>query len=290
MATPSRSTVLIVTPSHTRSLLVSNWLLRWGHALLWALSVATAVLALALAVTGWQYWSDHQEQRQTVRALQQQVAALENFTSAEIEAKLAALKKSEQVVADVQAYLKQRGVHVQPVSAAPSPGQPNPAAGGPVMATRPVPYTGSFASDAGSLLAAIQTMPLGVPHPGALTSRFGNRPNPFTGRGGEYHPGLDFRGATGDEVQATADGKVLLASYHNGYGNMVQVRHGHGYTTLYGHLSRIMVEPGQTVHAGEVIGLVGSTGRSTGPHLHYEVQRLGERQDPESYLSLQPLQ
>ena len=143
-----------------------------------------------------------------------------------------------------------------------------------------------FARDAGNLLEVLQSVPLGLPHGGAMSSAFGERANPFTGRGSESHGGLDFKGATGEPVQATASGKVVFAGWQGGYGNVVQVAHAHGYTTLYAHLSRIDVERGQPVTAGDTVGLLGSTGRSTGPHLHYEVQRRGERLDPEQFLAL----
>ena len=181
-------------------------------------------------------------------------------------------------------------MHVTPVSMEPPKGQPNPAAGGPAPASvrlaSPLPYTGSFARDAGNLLDALQSTPLGLPHGGAISSRFGNRPNPFTGQGSELHGGLDFKGNTGEPIQATASGRVSFAGTHNGYGQMVEVTHKHGYRTVYAHLSRIDVKNGQTVQAGDVVGLLGSTGRSTGPHLHYEVQLRGERLDPETFLAL----
>ena len=85
---------------------------------------------------------------------------------------------------------------------------------------------------------------------------------------------------------ARARGKVVFAGRQGGYGNLVQVAHAHGYVTAYAHLSRIDVKPGQLLEAGDVVGALGSTGRSTGPHLHYEVQRDGERVDPEHFLSL----
>ena len=119
-----------------------------------------------------------------------------------------------------------------------------------------------------------------------LTSHYGNRANPFSGRGAEDHGGLDIKGNTGDPVRATANGRVSFAGVQGGYGNVVRLVHGNGYETVFGHISRINVQTGQTIRAGDVLGLVGSTGRSTGPHLHYEVLRGGERLNPEQFLSL----
>ncbi|MDO5692172.1 MAG: M23 family metallopeptidase [Pseudomonadota bacterium] len=292
----ARSTVLIVTPEQTRSLEVDTRLLAWLRPLLMGLGASTVLLGVGLVGLGAQHLisrADSQqalnERRQEINALRQEVADLKNFTSAEINAKLAALKKSEQMIGDLQTYLQARGVNVKPVSIEPPKGQPNPAAGGPIMQAqvgKPVPYTGSFANDASNLLEALQSIPLGLPHEGGMTSAFGERANPFTGRGAESHGGLDFKGTTGDPVQVTAAGRVVFAGWQGGYGNLVEVAHAHGYNTLYAHLSRIEVEKGQQLTAGEVVGLLGSTGRSTGPHLHYEVQRRGERQNPEQFLAL----
>ena len=292
----ARSTVLIVTPEQTRSLEVDTRLLNWLRPMLLGLGASTAVLTVGLLALGVHYLgarADSQqalaERHQELDSLRQEVADLKNFTSSEINAKLAALKKSEQMIGDLQAYLQARGVNVKPVSVEPAKGQPNPAAGGPAVqarVARPVPYTGSFARDAGNLLETLQSIPLGLPHDGAMSSAFGERANPFTGRGAESHGGLDFKGATGEPVMATAAGRVVFAGWQGGYGNVVQVAHAHGYNTLYAHLSRIDVQKGQRVDAGEVVGLLGSTGRSTGPHLHYEVQRRGERLNPEQFLAL----
>lgn len=116
-----------------------------------------------------------------------------------------------------------------------------------------------------------------------FTSGFGVRSDPFLGRPA-FHSGLDFRAATGDPVRATANGKVSMAGWSGGYGRMVEVDHGNGLATRYGHLSEINVKVGETVKIGQVIGEVGSTGRSTGPHLHYETRIDGEAVDPQKFL------
>jgi pyruvate/2-oxoglutarate dehydrogenase complex dihydrolipoamide acyltransferase (E2) component len=116
-----------------------------------------------------------------------------------------------------------------------------------------------------------------------FTSGFGVRTDPFLGRPA-MHTGLDFRAATGDPVRATANGKVVSSGWAGGYGRMVEVDHGNGLSTRYGHLSEINVKVGDTVKIGQVIGEVGSTGRSTGPHLHYETRIDGEAVDPQKFL------
>jgi murein DD-endopeptidase MepM/ murein hydrolase activator NlpD len=119
---------------------------------------------------------------------------------------------------------------------------------------------------------------------GALEGGMGGRRNPFTGRGWEYHEGQDIDAAYGTPVEAAAGGRVIIAGRQRGYGNVVYIDHGAGLSTRYGHLSQINVSLGQTVTRGQTIGLVGSTGRSTGPHLHYEVRINNQPVDPKRYL------
>jgi murein DD-endopeptidase MepM/ murein hydrolase activator NlpD len=116
-----------------------------------------------------------------------------------------------------------------------------------------------------------------------FTSGFGIRSDPFLGRPA-MHTGLDFRGGIGDPVRATANGKVVSCGWAGGYGRMVEIDHGNGLSTRYGHLSEIDVKVGDVVKIGQVVGLVGSTGRSTGPHLHYETRIDGEAVDPQKFL------
>jgi murein DD-endopeptidase MepM/ murein hydrolase activator NlpD len=124
---------------------------------------------------------------------------------------------------------------------------------------------------------------------GNLRSGVGVRSNPFGGSSLEYHKGQDISAPTGTPVYATADGVVVIARWVRGYGNGIYIDHGNGISTRYGHLSRIDVTEGQIVKRGEHLGLVGSTGRSTGPHLHYEVRINGQPTSPLPYLpSLAP--
>ena len=117
----------------------------------------------------------------------------------------------------------------------------------------------------------------------AITSRFGARLDPFLGRLA-MHTGVDFRAAAGYPIRTTAAGTVITAEYTGGYGNMVEVDHGNGLTTRYAHLSRIVVKPGDIVAKGAIVGRAGSTGRSTGPHVHYEVRVDGNAIDPMRYI------
>ncbi|AYD01235.1 M23 family metallopeptidase [Neorhizobium sp. NCHU2750] len=130
-----------------------------------------------------------------------------------------------------------------------------------------------------------RALPFANPAPGEpITSRFGNRIDPFLGRLA-LHSGIDFAAQTGDGVKTTGTGKVTIAGVINGYGNMVEIDHGYGIATRYGHLSKILVSVGDEVRAGDIIGRAGSTGRSTGPHIHYEVRRNGQPIDPMHFLN-----
>jgi len=117
------------------------------------------------------------------------------------------------------------------------------------------------------------------PVTGAITSPFGWRSNPFGGAP-EFHQGLDIAAPTGTTVTAAAGGTVIMAQWYGGYGNYILIDHGGGYSTGYGHLSAIYVTTGQSVQRGQAIGAVGSTGQSTGPHLHFEVRIAGKPVDP----------
>jgi murein DD-endopeptidase MepM/ murein hydrolase activator NlpD len=119
---------------------------------------------------------------------------------------------------------------------------------------------------------------------GKLESGFGGRRNPFGGNSYEFHSGQDIDAATGDPVVAGASGKVAFVGWQNGYGQLIVVDHGGGLTTRYGHLSHIDVAQGQTIERSQFIGRVGSTGRSTGPHLHYEIRINDEPVNPLRYL------
>ncbi len=121
------------------------------------------------------------------------------------------------------------------------------------------------------------------PTSGRVTSRFGQRNSPFTGRK-EMHYGLDIAAPRGTPIYAAADGKVLEATYRRGTGNVIIINHGYSYKTLYAHLSRFGVTCGDDVKKGQVIGYVGSTGLSTGPHLHYEVRVKGVAVNPVKFL------
>lgn len=127
-------------------------------------------------------------------------------------------------------------------------------------------------------------LPLGAPvHDVRITSKFGMRNDPFNGTR-KQHKGVDFAGKIGTELMAVAPGRVISAGERSGYGTTVEIDHGLGFTTLYAHMSKIMVSRGDWVRPGTIVGLGGSSGRSTGPHLHYEIRYKGNPFDPEKFV------
>ncbi|ADW69883.1 M23 family metallopeptidase [Granulicella tundricola] len=139
----------------------------------------------------------------------------------------------------------------------------------------------------GNALTAAAFAPTLWPVTGPITSSFGEREDPILGNGdGEFHPGLDISGPLGTPIHVTADGVVTSVDWVNGYGRLVEVDHGHGVRTRYGHMSGFAVTAGQTVSRGDVIGYIGHTGRTTGNHVHYEVRINGTAVNPHKYLRM----
>jgi murein DD-endopeptidase MepM/ murein hydrolase activator NlpD len=174
-------------------------------------------------------------------------------------------------------------------------GPMSPAIGGPFVPFKPKADAGVFdrqlyrialaRSQVDRLTRAMVSVPVRKPVLGEIdtTSGFGMRIDPFI-RSPAMHTGLDFRGQPGDPIRATAGGTVAQAGWNGGYGKMVEIDHGNGFSTRYAHLSEIAVVLGQHVRIGQTVGRLGSTGRSTGPHLHYETRVEGEAVDPQKFL------
>lgn len=168
--------------------------------------------------------------------------------------------------------------------------------GGPFVPIKLDPSAGPFEAtlhslqpkitDVVRLRGLVEQLPLRRPMAGSvdMSSNYGYRVDPFT-RGPAMHTGIDFRAETGTQVRAAAPGRVVTAEYSGGYGNMVEIEHAGGVTTRYAHMSAISVSEGQTVTSGTVVGRVGTTGRSTGPHLHYETRIDGEAVNPIRFLT-----
>jgi murein DD-endopeptidase MepM/ murein hydrolase activator NlpD len=171
----------------------------------------------------------------------------------------------------------------------------DPAVGGPFVSYRLSPNASPFEkqvyrinvarAQAERLTKTLAAVPLRKPVEGEIdtSSSFGVRIDPFLGRPA-MHTGLDFRGDPGEAIRVTAGGTVVSAGWSGGYGRLVEVDHGNGLSTRYGHLSEIDVKVGQVLKVGQTVGRMGSTGRSTGPHLHYETRIDGEAVDPQKFL------
>jgi murein DD-endopeptidase MepM/ murein hydrolase activator NlpD len=164
--------------------------------------------------------------------------------------------------------------------------------GGPVSETELTPEDEALENE----LRAIQVTsnPAFVPsmwaHLGKINNEFGFRRNPFGGRTYEFHPGMDIDGERGDIVVAPANGTILKAGWTGGYGNLVEVDHGNGLISRYGHLSKVEVVVGDAIQRGQLLGFIGSTGRSTGPHLHYEIRLNDKPINPRRFLPPEPVQ
>ena len=143
-------------------------------------------------------------------------------------------------------------------------------------------HVGSLSTSDWARLAAAPSL---WPIEGPVTGSFGERIDPFNGEGA-FHRGVDISCEYGEPVIAPADGEVAFADFMNGYGRAVMLEHGHGLSTLYGHLSSFAVVAGQQIHRGDVIGYIGDSGRSTGPHLHYEVRINDVPVNPYKYLRI----
>lgn len=145
--------------------------------------------------------------------------------------------------------------------------------------------------EANKLLARVKkdqvyycALPNQSPAPGDITSSYGWRKSPFGGRRQVFHDGIDIANCSGTPVVAAGDGEVIYAEWKSAYGKLVEIDHGYGWVTKYGHNSRLLVKKGDKVKKGQVIAYMGSTGRSTGPHLHFSLLKAGDTQDPQVYL------
>lgn len=216
------------------------------------------------------------------RALTRMLASLNRIESEQI-GRIASLTTGANSKADAMAdIIRSTGLKIDDKA--------DDAVGGPYVEAASNPFQAQLANLDSALdrletvRGAAERLPLGNPAPGRdITSRFGNRMDPFLGRLA-LHTGIDFRAETGANVRSTGAGTVSFAGYSGGYGNMVEIDHGKGVTTRYGHLSQISVRTGEKIELGETVGKAGSTGRSTGPHVHYEVRLNDEPVDPMRFL------
>ncbi|MBW4891220.1 M23 family metallopeptidase [Mucilaginibacter sp. HMF5004] len=277
------STVIIVnkTHGHTRSLQIKTKHLRlYKH---YIAIIAAVIVCLCLSVFYLNYRADKQEVEK--QNLLSQISRLEREIPPPVSKTNTADKAQtyiqgiETKLKKINSYLTKRGL-----------------SGFSVKTTDADKAAEAKLSDADKyekyndhlnrLVSCIAFIPMGYPRLSGMSSFFGGRTDPFNTEGKENHPGIDFKGSMGDPVKCTASGKIIFAGWYGGYGNCIRIQHTNGLETLYGHLSKIGVKEGQSVNVGDVIGAVGSTGHSTGAHLHYEVRKNGRPINPVNYLTL----
>ena len=276
------STVIIVNKSRQRTLQVkTKHLSRIKH-------YATGILAVVLLLSGAVVYLKAQNQRQEQeksQLLAQLVKLKGSIPAVAVQEKKANTAQAyiqgiEGKLQKINDYLKNRGLKGFSTKAVGGNGNAEAA-----KLTDEESYS-LYDEYLNRLVHTVAFTPMGYPRISSLTSFFGYRSDPFNSAHAEFHPGIDFRGARGDEAKCTANGKVVFAGWYGGYGNCVRIAHANNFETLYGHLSHINVKVGQEVTAGQKVGEVGSTGHSTGTHLHYEIRKNGKAINPVKFLSL----
>jgi len=212
-----------------------------------------------------------QEKENLAGNYQQKLDAFKQDQTAVLEGKISAFDERAKVIETV---INELGVKVKRAKDADH-------SGGPYISMES--YSDKLITNTDKYLALIKKMPLGFPIYTEISSPYGKRVDPINGKIG-FHEGIDFKGTSGDKVRSTGDAIVKSAGYKSGYGNCIVLVHGNGYETMYAHLSKKLVARGDQIKRGQVIGLVGSTGRSTGSHLHYEVRHWGKAINPLKYM------
>ena len=272
-----KTTILFVNKNQQaiKPIQVSNSLIKNWKKYLSALSLLFISLIAAIA-----YLTNHYIQQDKLQqALSQKLTAmhleLKEVDTAAVRQKFTRIDKQLSTIND---FLKARGI--KNVDNAEQGGE----ADQDIISTKEI--SNFYEGYLNRIIHNISYTPLGLPYQGAITSAFGHRENPFSGIGIETHKGLDIQGPHGAQVKAMAKGTVSFAGPKGGYGKCIILKHGNGFETLYGHLSKITVREGDQIDIGQLIGNIGSTGRSTGPHLHYEIHQFGQKINPQAFLNL----
>jgi murein DD-endopeptidase MepM/ murein hydrolase activator NlpD len=272
-----KTTILLVSKNAgtSRQLLVSTYHLKnWKKYL-----AAVIILFLSLLSTIFYLFSERSQQEKEAMALSSKLKMMhQSFTEVDTSNIKEKFVKIDTQLAAINGFLKSRGIS-SPLKE-PEGGEVN----SDIISTDEV--VDFYEKYLKKIVYNISYTPIGMPFHGSITSDFGHRENPFGGMSAETHKGLDIKGPMGAPVKAMAKGEVIFAGVRGGFGNCVILKHGNGFETLYGHLSRIAVRVGKKIQIGQQVGNIGSTGRSTGPHLHYEVRRNGRQINPEPFLTL----
>jgi murein DD-endopeptidase MepM/ murein hydrolase activator NlpD len=272
-----KTTILLVNksahslkPFQISTRLIRNW--KKYIAALTFLFISLIAIVIYLAYNNFQ---QHRQQQILANKLRSAHNLIADADTATVRKKMQAIDKE---LSDINGFLKARGIRNE--IKLPQGGEEEDAV---ISNGETVNFYEKYLNRIGY---DISHTPLGMPFSGAVTSSFGHRENPFGGADVEIHRGMDISGPMGAPVKSVAKGRVAFAGVKGGFGNCIIINHENGFETLYGHLSKILVRKGQQIDIGEQIGNIGSTGRSTGPHLHYEVHRNGQKMNPQSFLTL----
>ena len=271
-----RYTIMLVTAGHqgTKSFSVKKSHIRIAFCSI----LIFAFISLFSFSTSYIYYKDSAKKSQSVNKLISTINLLSQDIDENrmIEAKLRnKLQGIEETLLEMQDMLQKKGIKKEL------------SIGGEFIPAErlSLSYVEYIKKDIDDLFNTMLSTPVGTPLKGKINSNFGYRKDPFKRKAG-FHSGIDIDANYGQKIVATADGKVTKASWHSSYGKTVVIKHENGYETLFGHLSNISVKEDDTVKVGDVIGKAGSTGTSTGTHLHYEVVKDGKRVNPKNFLSL----
>jgi len=271
-----RYTIMLVTAGHQGA---KSFSVKKSHIRIAICSVLVfAFLSLFSFSTSYIYYKDSSKKTESINKLVSTIDLLsQDIDNSRIsEAKLRnKLQGIEETLLEMQDILQKKGIKKEL------------SIGGEFIPAEKLTlsYVEYMKKDIDDLFNTMVSTPVGTPLTGKINSGFGYRKDPFKKRAG-FHSGIDIDANYGQKIVATADGKVTKASWHSSYGKTVIIEHENGYETLFGHLSSISVKEGDQVKVGDVIGKAGSTGRSTGTHLHYEVMKDGKRVNPKNFLSL----
>jgi murein DD-endopeptidase MepM/ murein hydrolase activator NlpD len=275
----TKCTIIIVDPEKgsSRSISIPSLHLYNMRYYILIIAVVTTVLITACSMLYTSVGRQDEERQKLlseISTLQEQIPVASDTLNARNY-----VERIESKLSKISEYLEKRGVKSFALEDAGGPEYRD-------LKLAPIEYYSMYDKYIEDLFEGLVYTPTGSPAKPKLTSNFGYRRNPFHGKTLEFHSGLDFRGEKGDKIRSTANGKVIFSGRNSGYGIYVIVRHQNNFETLYGHLSKALVNKGDKITANQVIGEMGSTGRSTGTHLHYEVRKNGRPINPVDFLNL----
>lgn len=261
MSTNTKCTIVVIDPGKSRSRSLTIASKHVDNLKYYFFVTLTLVGAMALGLTI--LYNTTQEQREERHRLTSQITDLQRKIPKPTDTLTAQdyVKRIDAKLLSISEYLKKRGVK----------GFVHDAIGGDYIEPKlgPLEYYSLYDQHLERIFEGLMYTPTGFPAKPELTSAYGYRANPFHSGTSEFHSGIDFRGKKGDLVRSTANGKVVHAGSHGGYGICVQIKHKNGYETWYVHLSKSLIKKGDNVEVGQIVGEIGSTGRPTSCHLKY---------------------